>query len=72
VVVDGTTLSAPYVFTAIGERATLATALDIPGGVLETLRQDGARGTVRPEEEVTVSALHQVRQPQFAVPHTGN
>jgi len=72
VVVDGTTLTAPFLFSAIGDPATLATALDIPGGVLETLRQDGARGTVRQVDELTVSAIHAVRQPKFAVPNTDN
>ncbi|HST86377.1 MAG TPA: DUF881 domain-containing protein [Kineosporiaceae bacterium] len=72
VVVDGTTLSAPFVFTAIGDPPTLDTALDIPGGVLETLRQDGARGTVRKVDKLTVSAIHLVRQPEFAVPNTDN
>lgn len=72
VIVDGTTLSAPFTFTAIGDSATLGTALDIPGGVLETLRQDGARGTVRSDNALTVTAIHEVRRPEFAVPNSGN
>jgi uncharacterized protein YlxW (UPF0749 family) len=72
VVVDGTTLSAPFRFSAIGDKATLDTALDIPGGVLETLRQDGAHGTVRTADDLSVTALHQVRTPEFAVPNAGN
>jgi uncharacterized protein YlxW (UPF0749 family) len=71
VVVDGAALTAPFTFTAIGDPATLGTALDIPGGVLETLRQDGARGTVRTVDDLSVTALHEVRQPRFAVPNTG-
>jgi len=72
VVVDGSTLKAPFIFTAIGDPDTLGTALDIPGGVLETLRQDGAHGTVRTGNDLTVSAIHAVRRPQFAVPNSGN
>jgi uncharacterized protein YlxW (UPF0749 family) len=72
VIVDGVELKAPYTFTAIGEPATLETALDIPGGVLETLRQDDARGTVRVADKLTVSALHPLRRPEFAVPSNGN
>ena len=72
VVVDGTTVRPPFTFTAIGEPATLETALDIPGGVLETLRQDGAHGTVRTGTELKVTALHQVQPPKFAVPQSGN
>jgi uncharacterized protein YlxW (UPF0749 family) len=72
VVVDGTTLKAPFTFTVIGDPDTLSTALDIPGGVLETLRQGQAHGTVRSLDELTVTAIHQVRRPEFAVPNTGN
>jgi uncharacterized protein YlxW (UPF0749 family) len=72
VVVDGTTLSPPFTFTAIGEPSTLKTALDIPGGVLETLRQDGARGTVRTVDDLKVTALATVAPPKFAVPSSGS
>jgi uncharacterized protein YlxW (UPF0749 family) len=72
VVVDGTTLRPPYTFTVIGDPQTLETALDIPGGVLETLRRDDARGTVRTDAELTVDAIHEVDRPEFAVPQTGN
>jgi uncharacterized protein YlxW (UPF0749 family) len=72
VTVDGATLKPPFTFTAIGDSDTLSTALDIPGGVLETLRQGGARGTVRSVNELTVTAVHQVRPPEYAVPNTGN
>jgi uncharacterized protein YlxW (UPF0749 family) len=72
VIVDGSTLRPPFTFTAIGDPATLDTALDIPGGVLETLRQDQAHGTVRTDEELKVTAIHQVKTPKFAVPHSGN
>ena len=72
VVVDGTTLRPPFTFTAIGDPATLETALDIPGGVLETLRQAQAHGTVRTVDELKVTAIHEVVPPKFAVPHSGN
>ncbi len=71
VVVDGTTLRPPFTFTAIGQPDTLDTALDIPGGVLETLRQGGAHGTVRTGKELKVTAIHQVSPPKFAVPNSG-
>jgi uncharacterized protein YlxW (UPF0749 family) len=72
VVVDGTTLRPPFTFTAIGEPSTLETALDIPGGVLESLRQAQAHGTVRTGSDLKVTALHEVQPPKFAVPRAGN
>jgi uncharacterized protein YlxW (UPF0749 family) len=69
VVVDGVTLAPPYTFLAVGDPQTLASALDIPGGVLETLRQSGARGTVRRGNDLTVSAVRQVSRPRYAVPN---
>lgn len=68
VVVDGTTLRPPFEFTVIGDPQTIDTALDIPGGVLETLRQGGAQGTVRADDEVIVSAVQPAQPPEFAVP----
>ena len=46
VVVDGTELTSPYRFRVIGDPRTLAAALDIPGGVLDVLRQGEAQGVV--------------------------
>lgn len=68
VVVDGRDLAPPYKFTAIGDSATMASALDIPGGVLEIIRSSGARGSVTTSDSLTVSALRQVKAPQYAQP----
>jgi hypothetical protein len=46
-------------------------ALEIPGGVLETLRQSEASGTVRRGTELTVPAVRQVARPRVAVPNSG-
>lgn len=57
-VVDGQVLRAPYTLTVIGEPATLAPALRIPGGVVESVQRDG--GTVTVQEQpggVEVSAV---------------
>jgi uncharacterized protein YlxW (UPF0749 family) len=68
VTVEGQTLTAPYVFLAIGDPQTMAAALDIPGGVREVLRQVGADSTVNRSEQLTISAIHQVTTPRYAVP----
>jgi uncharacterized protein YlxW (UPF0749 family) len=68
VVADGEDLRPPYEFVAIGDAATMRSALGIPGGVLETLRSGGAEGTVDAADTVTVTALRQVKAPQYAQP----
>jgi uncharacterized protein YlxW (UPF0749 family) len=73
VLVDGTLERSPYVVKVIGDPATLATALDIPGGVRETLRSAGADLEVTQAEGadgVQVTALHAVSAPQYARPAT--
>jgi len=57
-VVDGATLSAPYRLTVIGDPQTMLTALNIPGGVVDTVRQHGGTVSVREADLVRVAALH--------------
>jgi uncharacterized protein YlxW (UPF0749 family) len=67
VVVDGRKLRAPYTVLAIGDSQTMATALQIPGGVIASL-PEGARGSVATKDEVKITALHAVRAPRYARP----
>jgi uncharacterized protein YlxW (UPF0749 family) len=62
VVVDRNWLQAPYRFLVIGEPGTLAGALDIPGGVMETLRGIGANGRVTQRQTIDIRALRSARQ----------
>jgi uncharacterized protein YlxW (UPF0749 family) len=64
--VDGHLVTSPYTFLVIGDPQTLAAALDIPGGVLELLKQRGATGSVTQLQTVTVGALRPVSRPQYA------
>lgn len=57
VLADGHPLTRPYRFLAIGDPHTLATALNIPGGVLPTLRNSGAEGTVTQRQKITIQAV---------------
>ncbi|WP_432492238.1 DUF881 domain-containing protein [Kineococcus gypseus] len=68
VVADGTLLAPPHEVRVVGDPGTVATALDIPGGVRESLRQLGAELRVSTAEEVRVTALHAVSSPQYARP----
>jgi uncharacterized protein YlxW (UPF0749 family) len=49
----------------------MRSALDIPGGVLESLRSGGAEGVVDTADSLTVDALRQVSTPQYARPAPG-
>jgi uncharacterized protein YlxW (UPF0749 family) len=68
VVVDGTELESPYRFVVIGDPRTLAAALDIPGGVLDVLRQDDAQGVVTQHGSVTITSLRAAPSPRYARP----
>lgn len=57
VLVDGTRVQAPYTFLVIGDPDTIATALDIPGGVLDALAEQDASGAVTKQQEVRVDAV---------------
>lgn len=67
VAVDNLVLSAPYTVKAIGDGQTMATALEIPGGVIASM-PEGAHATVATREEVEVTALHAMPDPAYARP----
>jgi uncharacterized protein YlxW (UPF0749 family) len=66
--VDGTLLEQPYEFVVIGDPPTLETALEIPGGVVETATSRGALVRTTQREEVVVDALRTPQTPQYARP----
>jgi uncharacterized protein YlxW (UPF0749 family) len=68
ILVDGVVVAAPFRVLAIGDPQTLASALEIPGGVLEVLRQRNAEGTVRQSLSVAIDALRTVEAPEYARP----
>lgn len=70
VLADGVELEQPYTWQAIGDSQTLASALAIPGGVVQSLEANAASGQVTLLEEVTVDALRSLPEPQYARPAT--
>jgi uncharacterized protein YlxW (UPF0749 family) len=66
--IGGERVSEPYVIKAIGDSATMASAMEIPGGVSETVRGDGAQASVRQTDEVAITALHSLSEPRYARP----
>ncbi|MFE3660041.1 DUF881 domain-containing protein [Streptomyces sp. NPDC059165] len=64
--VDGTKISAPYRFKVIGKPQDLEPALNIPGGVVQTLEKEQATATVTRSGKIVVDALRPVERPDYA------
>lgn len=71
VLVDGTVLRPPYRYRVVGDSATLASALGIPGGVVDTVARLGGTATVEPADDVRVTAVHNLAEPRYARPAPG-
>jgi uncharacterized protein YlxW (UPF0749 family) len=68
IVLDGVELSAPYKWIAIGDPDIIAPALQIPGGAMAQVRNNGGKGTVDRLDLVEVSAVRAVPEPVYATP----
>jgi uncharacterized protein YlxW (UPF0749 family) len=67
--VGGREVRSPYRFAVIGDPRTLAAALGIPGGVVDTIdRRAGARATVVRSPRVSITALRVLVAPRYARP----
>jgi uncharacterized protein YlxW (UPF0749 family) len=66
--IDGKSVAAPYTITAIGDPATMSSAMEIPGGLSENVRQLGATITIDQAKDLTVGALHPLIAPRYARP----
>ena len=68
ITVDGQSLSRPYVILAIGDPQTLASAMSIPGGIIDSMKRLGASASVDQVTAVTIDALHTPKTPRYAQP----
>lgn len=68
ILVDGHVATRPFVIKAIGNSKTLASAMNIPGGIVETVRQKGASASVTEVEDITITSIHQPTPLTHAVP----
>ncbi|MET9020123.1 DUF881 domain-containing protein [Actinopolymorpha sp. NPDC004070] len=68
IIVDGKLLPAPYTIDAIGDARTLATAMRIPGGVVDEVSQKGGLASVLERQTIQVNSLHSVVSPRYARP----
>lgn len=66
--VDGVIVTAPYQIVAIGDPATLATAMEIPGGVADTTQRAGGQAQTQRLQRVVIRALRVVRTPRYSQP----
>lgn len=64
--VDGSAVDAPYRFKVIGKPQDLEPALNIPGGVVQTLEKEQATATVTGSKKIIVDALRPAEQPDYA------
>ena len=64
--IDGEVVDRPFDVRAVGEPATIAPALSIPGGVVDTVTKAGGTAEVTRREEVTVDALRVLPTPRYA------
>ncbi|KAA1432359.1 DUF881 domain-containing protein [Mycolicibacter arupensis] len=65
---DGTALTPPYSVLAIGDPPTLAAAMNIPGGAVDSVRRLGGAMTVQQADRVEVTVLRQPKPRQYAQP----
>ncbi|CAL9609761.1 DUF881 domain-containing protein [Streptomyces pilosus] len=66
VAVDGNKITAPYRFKVIGKAQDLEPALNIPGGVVQTLEKEQATVTVERSTKIVVDALRAAERPDYA------
>ena len=64
--VDGNKITAPYRFKVIGKPQDLEPALNIPGGVVQTLEKEQATVTVERSDKIIVDALRPAKRPDYA------
>ncbi|MEU3529558.1 DUF881 domain-containing protein [Streptomyces sp. NPDC038707] len=64
--VDGNKINAPYRFRVIGKPQDLEPALNIPGGVVQTLKKEQATVTVERSDKIVVDALRRAERPDYA------
>jgi uncharacterized protein YlxW (UPF0749 family) len=66
--VDGKTLMPPYSILAIGDPPTLAAAMNIPGGAVDSVKRVGGAMSVQQSDKVDITALRQPKPRQYAQP----
>lgn len=66
--VGGTLVKAPYTIDVIGDPSTLREAATFRGGIVDRFTNRGARADVVKRAKITITALADVRRPQYSRP----
>jgi len=66
--IDSVTMHPPYSVLAIGDPPTLAAAMNIPGGAMDSVKRVGGTMSVQQDQTINVSALRQPKPRQYAQP----
>jgi len=69
IVVDGTTLSPPYVIDVIGEPSTLVGGLNFAAGPIDQLEEDGATVDVDELQSIDIESVVPTTRSEFAEPN---
>ncbi|WP_432715475.1 DUF881 domain-containing protein [Streptomyces lavendulae] len=64
--IDGKKITQPYEFRVIGRPQDLEPALNIPGGVVQTMEKEQATVAVTRSAKIVVDALRAAKQPDYA------
>jgi uncharacterized protein YlxW (UPF0749 family) len=68
ILVSGDLRGPPYTILAIGDEQTLATAMEIPGGVADTVRTAGAEFSLDRRDSLDITATVPLSTPDYAAP----
>jgi uncharacterized protein YlxW (UPF0749 family) len=66
--IDGQEISSPFEIVVIGSPQDLETAMNIPGGVVDTVNRRGGSVVIAQADRVLVDALRPLERPQYADP----
>ncbi len=64
--IDGRKVTRPYVVKVIGKPEDLEPALNIPGGVVQSLEKEQATVSVQRDKKIVVDALRSAKRPDYA------
>ncbi|MEU9796041.1 DUF881 domain-containing protein [Streptomyces sparsogenes] len=64
--IDGRKVTQPYVIKVIGKPEDLEPALNIPGGVVQSLEKEQATVSIERSEKIVVDALRSAKRPDYA------
>jgi len=66
--IGGRQIKPPYVIEAIGDPATMAEAVRFRGGLIDRVANRGASASVTEHKKMTITALADVKSPEYARP----